>query len=74
MSERAQFQSLSYAAARQAARALLGDKAELQELKKTPVYRYIVGMRVRGKFVPMGAGGTWAEAIEDLRKQRGGMC
>lgn len=63
---------LTYAEARQAARQLLGDKAELQELKDAPVYRCIVGMRVRSKFVPMGAGLTWGEAIEDLRKQKEG--
>ena len=63
---------LTYEEARRAARLRLGEKAELQELKDAPVYKFVVGMRVKGKFIPMGAGATWDEALADLRKQKDG--
>lgn len=67
---------MTYDEARRQVRKLLGEKAELRELKKTdmpgrgaPAFRHLVGYVQKGRFYPLEAGNSWAEAVENLKKR-----
>ena len=68
------FFNMNYSEARRRARSLLGDNAEVQELKNAPVYKFVIGVRLKGQFIPMGAGGTWSEALDDAKKRPTGVA
>lgn len=63
---------MNYEDVRREARRILGDKAELREVKNVknepvPVYRFLIGLMDGKKFVPMEAGQTWSEALVKLK-------
>ena len=61
---------MNYDTARREVRKLLrSDKGDAQELPTAPIYKFVVGIMDKGKFVPLAAGMNWAEAVEDLKKR-----
>lgn len=65
---------MSYEEARRQARKLLGEKAELREMKNAqgepvPVFKYVVGVMDKSKFLPLEAGHTWADALNKLNQR-----
>ena len=61
---------MTYTDARREVRKILrSDKGDAQELPTAPIYKFVVGIMDKGKFVPLAAGMNWAEAVEDLKKR-----
>jgi hypothetical protein len=62
---------MDYAIARRHVRKLLGEKAELRELRGSPVpiFKYVVGMMDKGKFLPLEAGSSWDDVVRKLNER-----
>jgi hypothetical protein len=59
----------TYEDARRRARGLLGANADILVAKEGP-YRIRVGVWVSSRFVPVGAGESFREALEDVKRRQ----